>query len=106
MAEAALTQRNAMTTDTKTRRGRKSKNDAEIRVRLDTKTKGNAARLFKRYGLTTSDGVRLLLNRAIAEKELPSTPNAETQKAMNDVLSGRTERVSLDDIKKRFLGDQ
>lgn len=95
-----------MTTDTKTRRGRKRGNSAEIRVRLDTKTKGNAARLFKRYGLTTSDGIRLLLNKAIEEKELPSTPNAETRKAMNDVLSGRTERISLADLKKRLLGDK
>lgn len=95
-----------MTTSTKARRKRKPENNAEIRVRIDAKTKDKAEKLFQQQGLSTSDGMRLLINRAIAEKELPRIPNAETQKAMEDVLTGQTERVSLAELKKRILGDK
>ena len=54
----------------------------------------------------TGHGRKSDKKRAIAERELPRIPNAETQEAMNDVLSGRTEPVSLAELKKRFLGDE
>ncbi len=83
-----------MTTMTKARRGRKPENNAEIRVRLNAKTKDKAERFFKRHGLSTSDGVRRLIDSAItdedpwlAHKMSSHIPNAETQRAlMADVM--------------------
>lgn len=57
-------------------------NDAEIRVRIDAKTKTKAERLFKRYGLTTSDGIRMLIDSAVRDKDLPHVPNAKTRAAL------------------------
>ncbi len=103
-----------MTTMTKTKKPRTTKRAAApskvtkamIHVRIDAKTKEKAEKLFKRHGLSTSDGMRLLINQATAEDTLPHIPNAETQKAMEDVLAGRTECVSLADLKTRLLGAQ
>lgn len=94
-----------MTTTVKKMRTRKTSSDAEIRVRVDARTKARAARLFKQHGLSTSDGIRLLLDAALVEKELPHVPNAETRKAMEDVRAGRTREISLDDLTKRLSGD-
>ncbi len=57
-----------MTIDAKARRKRTPENNAEIRVRLNAGTKGKAAKLFQRYGLSTGDGVRLLIDQAIRAK--------------------------------------
>ena len=46
-------------------------NDALLQVRIDSKIKDKAAKFFKRYGLSTSDGVRLLITQALRAKELP-----------------------------------
>lgn len=59
-------------------------NDALLQVRIDPKTKDKAAKLFKRFGLSTSDGVRLLINQALRTKDIPHIPNAETRKALRD----------------------
>ncbi len=75
-------------------------------MRVDAKTKSRAEKIFKRQGLSTSDGIRLLLDKAIAEHGASHIPNAETEKAMRDVRAGRTERVALSELKKRLLGDE
>ncbi len=79
---------------------------AVIQVRVDAKTKDKAEKFFKRHGVSTGDGMRLLINQAMAEDALPHIPNAETQKAMEDVLAGQTEHVSLSELKTRLLGAQ
>ncbi len=102
-----------MTTDAKTRRRRASENNAEIRVRLNAQTKDKAEKFFKRHGLSTGDGMRLLIDRAIREKdpwlahEMSShIPNAETREAIEDARAGRNlTAVSLDDLGKMILGD-
>ncbi len=84
---------------------------AVIQIRLDAKTKDRAEKFFKRHGMTTGDGVRMFIDQVIDTGAFPfepvsaRTPNPETEKAMRDVLEGRTERVSLDELKKRLLGD-
>lgn len=75
-------------------------NDTVIQVRIDAKTKNKAVRLFKRFGLSTSDGIRLLLAQAIQAKELPHIPNLETRKAVEDAEAGKTERVTTDGLRK------
>lgn len=77
-------------------------NDAVIQVRIDAKMKTKAARLFKRFGMSTSDGVRLLLAQAIQEKDLPHIPNAETRKAIEECRAGGGEVITLDDLKKQW----
>ena len=60
-------------------------NDALIQVRIDAKKKTRAMRLFKRFGLSTSDAVRMFINQALEEKALPflpHIPNDETLKAL------------------------
>lgn len=76
-------------------------NDALLHVRIDTKTKDRAAKFFKRYGLSTSDGVRLLISQALRAKELPHVPNAETRKALRD--ENLTE-ISHSDLTKIIMG--
>ncbi len=92
-----------MTTTAKVRRGRKPENNAEIRVRLNAKTKEKAEKLFKRHGLSTGDGVRLLIDQAVRVKEIPHIPNAETQKALRD---GNLREISLSDLSKMILGNK
>ncbi len=101
-----------MSTATKARRGRKLKNDAEIRVRLNAKTKEKAARFFKRHGLTTGDAVRLIIDRAAADPDRDSwlayelsshIPNAETREAIEDSLAGRNmEEITLEDLRRQW----
>ncbi len=57
-------------------------NDASLHIRIDAKTKDRAAKFFKRYGLSTSDGVRLLISQALRAKELPHIPNTATRRAV------------------------
>ena len=80
-----------MTTAVKSRSRRKQENTAEIRVRLSAATKAKAEKLFKRYGLSTGDGVRRLIDRAVSNEnpwlahEMSShLPNAESLKAIEE----------------------
>ncbi len=92
-----------MTTATKTRRKREPENNAEIRVRLNAKTKDKAEKLFQRYGMSTGDGVRLLIDQAIRAKEIPHIPNAETQKTLRDE---NLYEISSSELSKMILGDK
>ncbi len=82
---------------------------AMIQVRIDSKTKDRAARFFKRHGLSTSDGVRLLIDRALKDKdpwlahEMSShIPNAETHKAIEEGLAEKSEPVTLEELRKMW----
>ncbi len=78
-------------------------NDALLHIRIDRKTKDRAAKFFKRYGLSTSDGVRLLIAQALRAKELPHVPNAETQKALRDE---NLQEISPDDLTEMIMGEK
>ena len=93
-----------MITDTKTRRGRKPENNAEIRVRLNAETKDKAEKLFRSYGLSTGDGVRLLIDQAVYSKEIPHIPNAETRKTIEDGLAENPEPMTRAEFRK-FLDE-
>jgi antitoxin component of RelBE/YafQ-DinJ toxin-antitoxin module len=82
---------------------------ATIQVRVDAKTKDKAARFFKRHGLSTSDGVRRLIDKAITDKdswlahEMSShLPNAESLKAIEEALVGDGEEITLADLRKQW----
>lgn len=76
-------------------------NDALLHVRIDSKTKKKIEKFAKRFGLSTSDGVRLLINQGLKTGEIPLVPNAETQKAIDD---DNLQEVSLADLSKMILG--
>ncbi len=91
-----------MAMDANVRRGRKPKGNAEIRVRVDVQTKNWAERFFKRHGITTSDGVRLLLSQAMTEDALPRIPSAESLEAIEESLAGGGEIVTVADLRRQW----
>lgn len=78
-------------------------NDALLHVRIDSKTKNKIERFAKRFGLSTSDGVRMLINQGLQAKEILLVPNDETQKAIDD---DNLQEISLTDLSKMILGDK
>ena len=66
-----------------------------VHVRVDQKTKRQAAKTLNSMGISVSDAVRMLLVRVAAEKALPfevRVPNAATVKAMRAADRGRGKR--------------
>lgn len=58
-----------------------------LHVRVDDKTKKEAAEALESMGLSVSDAVRLFLRRVVADRAIPfdiKAPNAETRKAMTE----------------------
>ena len=58
-----------------------------IHVRMDDELKANATEALAKVGLSTSQAVRLFLNRVVAEQGYPlalKVPNAETRAAMEE----------------------
>ena len=54
-----------------------------IHVRIDEKTKKEAAETLEDMGLSVSDAVRVFLKRVVADKQLPfklKVPNATTRR--------------------------
>jgi|LakMenE18May11ns_1017448.scaffolds.fasta_scaffold8543808_1 DNA-damage-inducible protein J len=77
--------------------------DAVIRSRIDAGVKDEAARLFKKMGLSLSDAIRLFVYQSVAEKRIPfsiNIPNAKTQKVLEEARQGvNLETTSLDQLK-------
>ncbi len=81
-----------------------------IQVRVDAGMKRKAEKIFRRQGLTTSDGVRQLLKRAIEEtdpwyahKTSSHIPNVETRKVIEEARAGvNMETVALDELQKMW----
>jgi len=66
-----------------------------VHVRVDEKTKQQAAKTLAGLGISMSDAVRMLLVRVAAEKALPfevRVPNAATVKAMRTADRGKGKR--------------
>ncbi len=78
---------------------------AIIQVRLDAKTKDRVARFFRRRGLTTNDGMRLLIDHALAGEDMQGIPNAETQKAIDEARAGGGTAIPRSELKQWILGD-
>ena len=69
-----------------------------VRARIDPKIKDEAADILAATGLTLSDAFRMMLVRAVAEKQLPFDPlipNAETIEAMQAARRGDTKKVTI-----------
>lgn len=80
-----------------------------LHIRVDGKTKQQAADVLASMGLTLSDAVRMLLRRVVNDQALPlelKEPNAETRAAMEEARTlAQAARlhagtVSIDEIKE------
>ncbi len=91
---------------TMTRKPGKAK--AVIQVRVDARMKSRAEKIFRKQGLSTSDGVRRLLQRAIEETDpwyahntSSHVPNAELRKVIEEAREGvNMESVTIDELQK------
>ena len=62
-----------------------------VHVRIDDRLKADATAALDAIGLSTSDAVRLLFHRIVADQAFPlelKVPNAETRAAMDHPLKG------------------
>ncbi len=64
-----------------------------LQIRIDSRLKAAADRLFASLGLDTSTAVRIFFNAALEEGGIPfevkhKTPNAALRQAMEDVRNG------------------
>jgi DNA-damage-inducible protein J len=78
-----------------------------VHVRVDKKTKQNAAKTLAGMGISVSDAVRMLLVRVAAEKALlfeVRVPNATTVKAMRAADKGKGKRSRSSDGLFKDLG--
>lgn len=49
-------------------------NDTTLNIRIDSKTKREASKLFQKMGMDISTAVKIFLNSSISEKSLPFQP--------------------------------
>jgi DNA-damage-inducible protein J len=95
------------TTKTRTKAKTRAKT-ATIRARVDPKTKADAEAVLKKLGMTASDAIRVFYKQVALQKRLPfdvMIPNAETQRAMKDVMQGKglTRYEDFDDFRKAMM---
>jgi len=76
-----------------------------LHVRMDEDVKARATQALAAMGLSTSDAVRLLFHRIVADQAFPlelKVPNAETRAAMAEadeiIRSGRARFSSADEL--------
>ena len=80
-------------------------NTSMLHVRIDETVKARATEVLGSMGLSTSDAVRLLFHRIIADQAFPlelKVPNAETRAAMEEsdeiMRSGHLRFASADEL--------
>ncbi len=64
---------------------------ATIQFRVSTNTKDKSFDVFKKHGLTLTDGLRIYLERVASLGEIPfslNIPNTQTQKALSESQAG------------------
>ncbi len=62
-----------------------------VQLRVNASTKDKSFSVFKKHGLTLTDGIRLYLERVASTNEIPfslNIPNEETRQVMRDVNAG------------------
>jgi DNA-damage-inducible protein J len=80
------------------------KQKVRTNIYLDQDTKDQAKALFKKFHISLSDAVNLFLSQSVMEQGLPfqvKIPNAQTQKAMQDVRDGiDLEEITFEQLQK------
>jgi DNA-damage-inducible protein J len=72
--------------------------DTVVRARIDRETKERATVALQAMGLTVSDVLRIVLRRVANDQAFSlelKVPNAQTRAAIEELESGKGERVSL-----------
>ena len=76
--------------------------DSVVRARVSADVKREASVILKSMGITTSDAIRMLLVRVVADKALPfevKAPNAVTEEAIAASRAGDVAAFeSVDDL--------
>ena len=76
--------------------------NAVVRARVDPELKREATEILGDMGITTSAAIRMLLERVVAERDLPfafGIPNEVTQEAITASRAGEVESfASFDDL--------
>ncbi len=78
---------------------------AEVRTRVEPKLKKESNKIFKKLGLTESEGVRLLLKGVVIHKGIPfefKIPNEETIEAIEDARNRINLSKAYTDIDEMF----
>ncbi len=81
--------------------------DAVVRARIDAATKARAASALEAMGLSISDAIRLLMLRVADEQRLPfevKAPNADSIRAMNELIEGKGKRLADGAALRKELG--
>ena len=76
---------------------------AQINARIDARTKQAAQAVFRRLGLSMTDGIKIFLRRVVMEKGIPfdvKIPNTTTAAAMKELEDG--EGVAFDSVDELF----
>lgn len=72
-------------------------------LRLDEEAFLEAKQILKSLGMNFTEAVNVFTNMIVQEKGLPfevKIPNKETLKAMREVEEGKTEAVTLEELKE------
>lgn len=83
----------------------KVKKTAEVKTRVEPKLKRESKKIFKKLGLTESEGVRLLLKGLVIHHGIPfelKIPNEETIEAIEDARNRRNLSKAYTDIDEMF----
>ncbi len=91
----------------------KVRKNAEVKTRVEPKLKRESKKIFKKLGLSESEGVRLLLRGLVLHQGIPfefktmptgrQVPNEETIKAIEDARNGRNLSKAYKDIDEMFV---
>jgi DNA-damage-inducible protein J len=81
----------------------------QIHIALGDNLKQEAEAILKEMGLTISEAVRVFLRTVVMEREIPFSvrystkiPNKETMQAINELESGKGEKITLSQIKSMW----
>ena len=78
-------------------------NKVRTNIYLDENIKIQAKELFDHFGMSLSDAINIFLAQSVYKRGLPfevKLPNEITLKAMEEVKNGKTEKVTLGELKE------
>ena len=75
-----------------------------IQTRIDTAVKNEAEAIFKRMGMSLSDGIRIFIHQVITERALPFKPVAgnEPSEELKKILAEAEEDIKAGRLSKPY----
>jgi DNA-damage-inducible protein J len=80
-----------------------SSHKVRTNIYLDEQIKKQAKKLFSHFGMSLSDAVNIFLAQSVYKNGIPfevKLPNEITLQAMEDAKNGKTEKITLDELKR------